>query len=196
MANPSALSQNLVLADAEPAALLRGKEPRLIDEWQVAPQLWDAVRLEVDQRDEFGQLILTGSRVQPLTERITHTGTGRISRLRMRPMSLWESGDSTGEVSLSALFAGKKLRAVSAALTLEQLAFLLCRGGWPRAIGQSHRIALQQARDYVDAVVESDISRVDGVGRNPHLARREDRHDPHACPELPQARSPERVHSA
>ncbi len=100
MADPALRSQNLTLADVEPAALLRGEVPMLIDEWQLAPQLWDAVRFEVDVRDSFGQFILTGSSVPPATEKITHTGTGRISRLRMRAMSLVESGDSRGEVSL------------------------------------------------------------------------------------------------
>ncbi len=172
MADPASRSQNLILADVEPSALLRGEAPRLLDEWQIAPQLWDAVRFEVDQRDAFGQFILTGSSVPPSTERITHTGTGRISRVRMRPMSLFESGESTGEVSLGVLFDGEGVPAVQAGMTLEELAFLLCRGGWPRSVGQNHRIALQQARDYVDAVVESDISRVDDVDRDPHVARR------------------------
>ncbi len=172
MSDPASRRQNLMLAEVEPSALLRGEVPRLIDEWQLAPQLWDAVRFEVDTRDEFGQFILTGSSVPPSSAAIAHTGTGRISRLRMRPMSLFESGDSTGEVSLGALFDGQALPAVSAGTSLDQLAFLLCRGGWPRAVGQDQRVALQQARDYVDAVVESDISQVDNVGRDPHLARR------------------------
>ena len=172
MADPALRSQNLTLADVEPAALLRGEVPMLIDEWQLAPQLWDAVRFEVDVRDSFGQFILTGSSVPPATEKITHTGTGRISRLRMRPMSLVESGDSQGEVSLRQLFDGEQVPVLKSEMDLAEVAYLLCRGGWPRAINQPQKIALQQARDYVDAVVESDISRVDGVERDPHTARR------------------------
>lgn len=172
MTDPARRSQNLLLAAAEPTALLRGPVPRLIDEWQIAPQLWDAVRFEVDQRDEFGQFILTGSSVPPSDKQITHTGTGRISRLRMRPMSLSESGDSSAVVSLEALFREQTLPVSETQASLEDVAFLLCRGGWPRAVGQPRRIALQQARDYVDAVTESDISRVDDVARNPQLAAR------------------------
>jgi predicted AAA+ superfamily ATPase len=172
MADPASRSQNLILADTEPSALLRGDTPRLIDEWQITPQLWDAVRFEVDQRDDFGQFILTGSSVPPPGGQIIHTGTGRISRLRMRPMSLFESGDSAGTVSLAALFEGQGAPAAPAGQTLEEVAFVLCRGGWPRVVGQRRPVALQQVRDYFDAVVESDISRVDDVARDPHLARR------------------------
>lgn len=172
MADPASREQNLILADAQPSALLQGDTPRLIDEWQTAPKIWDAVRFEVDQRDEFGQFILTGSSVPPKTSEISHTGTGRIARVRMRPMSLYESGDSSGAVSLGALFSGMQLPVAQAGATIEQLAFLLCRGGWPRAVGRSRRVALQQARDYVDSVAESDISRVDGVKRDPYLTKR------------------------
>ncbi|KAB8288239.1 ATP-binding protein [Bifidobacterium avesanii] len=173
MANPAARSQNLLLAETQPSFLLEGATPRLIDEWQLAPQLWDAVRFEVDQRNAFGQFILTGSSVPPNLAQLSHTGTGRIARMRMRPMSLFESEDSTGTTSLQALFNGEMLHPAPAGATVEQLAFLLCRGGWPGAIGiKREDIAIQQAVDYVDAVVESDISRVDDVERDPHLARR------------------------
>ncbi|WEV75474.1 DUF4143 domain-containing protein [Bifidobacterium sp. ESL0800] len=172
MADPESREQNLILADAQPSALLDGKTPRLIDEWQTAPKLWDAVRFTVDQRDDFGQFILTGSSVPPDNSEMFHTGTGRISRLRMRPMSLYESGDSSGAVSLGDLFDGAKLPVAKSGTTLERLAFLLCRGGWPKAVGQPERIALRQARDYVDAVTDSDISRADNTQRDPHLARR------------------------
>ncbi|WEV72562.1 DUF4143 domain-containing protein [Bifidobacterium sp. ESL0790] len=173
MANPESRQQNLALADMQPSALLEGPTPRLIDEWQTAPKLWDAVRFAVDKRDAFNQFILTGSSVPPADDAIIHTGTGRISRLRMRPMSLYESGDSNGEVSLGSLFEGTDLPVSQAAKNdIEHLAFLVCRGGWPKAIGQDDEVALQQARNYIDAVAESDISRVDGTSRDPRLARR------------------------
>lgn len=172
MADPAARSQNMLLADAQPDFLLEGETPRLIDEWQIAPRLWDAVRFAVDQRDAFGQFILTGSSVPADSSLMFHTGTGRIARMRMRPMSLFESGDSSGSTELGKLFDGEPLQPAEAGATVEQLSFLLCRGGWPRAAKLQGDIALQQARDYVDAVVESDISRADGVSRDPHLARR------------------------
>ncbi|KAA8818927.1 AAA family ATPase [Bifidobacterium rousetti] len=173
MADPAQRAQNLLFAETQPSFLLEGDTPRLIDEWQLAPQLWDAVRFEVDQRGEFGQFLLTGSSVPPNLSLISHTGTGRITRMRMRPMSLYESGDSSGAISLSALFDGEQVRPVHAGTTIERLAFLLCRGGWPRAVGiDDDEAALQQSVDYVDAVVESDISRVDDVERDPHMARR------------------------
>lgn len=172
MAQPDIREQNIMLADMQPSLLLQGATPRLIDEWQIAPKLWDAVRLEVDQRDEFNQFLLTGSSVPPSFTDITHTGTGRIARLRMRPMSLYESGDSTGAVSFASLFEGESMPLSRVDSNIEHIAFLLCRGGWPKAIDQTGRIALQQSRDYLDAIVESDISRVDDVQRDPHLARR------------------------
>ncbi|KAB5608544.1 ATP-binding protein [Bifidobacterium jacchi] len=173
MADPAARAQNLLFAETQPSFLLEGAVPRLIDEWQLAPQLWDAVRFEVDRRGAFGQFILTGSSVPPNLNEISHTGTGRIARMRMRPMSLFESGDSTGTTSLAALFAGESLPPSHAGMSIERLAFLLCRGGWPGAVGITDEYAaLQQSVDYVDAVVESDISRVDDVERDPHLARR------------------------
>ena len=161
-----------MLTDMQPSLLLQGATPRLIDEWQIAPKLWDAVRFEVDQRDEFNQFLLTGSSVPPSFTDITHTGTGRIARLRMRPMSLYESGDSTGTVSFASLFEGESMPLSRVDSNIEHIAFLLCRGGWPKAIDQTERIALQQSRDYLDAIVESDISRVDDVQRDSHLARR------------------------
>lgn len=171
MQDPRTRDQNRRLAQIAPQALLEGPSPRLIDEWQVAPQLWDAVRYEVDRRDEFGQFVLTGSSVPVDFNEMEHSGTGRISRMRMRPMALFESGDSTGDVSLGALFDGAPLPVASAEDGLEPLAFLVCRGGWPRAVGQPERVALQQAFDYLDAVVEEDISRVDNVRRSPTHAR-------------------------
>ena len=158
MAQPDIREQNIMLADMQPSLLLQGATPRLIDEWQIAPKLWDAVRLEVDQRDEFNQFLLTGSSVPPSFTDITHTGTGRIARLRMRPMSLYESGDSTGAVSFASLFEGESMPLSRVDSNIEHIAFLLCRGGWPKAIDRTERIALQQSRDYLDAIVESDIS--------------------------------------
>ena len=171
MQDPEIRSQNLMMADIHPTELLRGDTPRLIDEWQIAPKLWDAVRFEVDRRDEFGQFILTGSSVPVSLDEKSHTGTGRISRMRMRPMSLFESGDSTGTISLGALLDGNELPVSTCSSTIQQIAFLTCRGGWPKAIGQTERIALQQAFDYLDAVADIDISNVDGINRDPRKAK-------------------------
>ena len=172
MADPEKESQNLKMAEINPKRLLAGDVPRLIDEWQIAPKLWDAVRFEVDHRDEFGQFILTGSAVPASYEHIHHTGTGRFSWILMRPMSLYESMDSTGEVSLNKLFETPDQIDGSNPLDLNRLAFLVCRGGWPRATELEGEIALEQAFDYYDAVVKSDISRADGVTRNPERVRR------------------------
>ncbi|MCD8317212.1 MAG: DUF4143 domain-containing protein [Eggerthellaceae bacterium] len=172
MQDPATRSQNLNLAEVAPQLLLEGEVPRLIDEWQIAPELWDAVRFVVDERDEFGQFILTGSSVPPDMSQISHTGTGRIARMRMGTMSLMESMDSTGDVSLKSLFDGENLPITkSEGSSIEEIAFLICRGGWPASIGYSERIGCQQAIDYVDAIVETDISRVDGIRRNPDYAR-------------------------
>lgn len=171
MQDPTTKAQNLRLAEIAPLELLRGATPRLIDEWQLAPQLWDAVRFEVDHRDEFGQFLLTGSAVPPDTDEISHTGTGRIARMKMRPMSLFESKDSTGSVSLGALFEGEQVPIAHAECSLERMAFLLCRGGWPRAVELNDELALMQVPDYLDGVVNSDVSRVDEKERNPRVAR-------------------------
>lgn len=171
MQEPAQKKQNLLMADTNPSLLLQGNTPRLIDEWQLAPKLWDAVRFEVDQRDDFGQFILTGSAVPPDTSEISHSGTGRISRMLMRPMSLFESGESNGSVSLEGLFNTDYEVSASVESDIEKLAFLICRGGWPKAVGKSVKVALQQALDYYDAVVNSDISRVDGKERNPERAK-------------------------
>lgn len=164
MANPENKEQNLMLADINPSLLLKGDVPRLIDEWQLAPKLWDAVRFEVDHRKSEGQFILTGSSVPADKNLVTHTGTGRISFLLMRPMSLYESLESNGTVSLADLFASKEVSGVNN-LSLEDIAYLCCRGGWPRSISMEKDIALEQAFDYYDAVVNSDISRIDGIKR-------------------------------
>lgn len=172
MADPENEKQNLMLADINPKLLLQGEAPRLIDEWQVAPKLWDAVRYEVDHRDEEGQFILTGSAVPPNNEEIKHTGTGRFSWLLMRPMSLFESGEAEGSVSLTDLFSGKQDIMGINPLDIHKLAFLVCRGGWPRASVLKDDIALDQAYDYYDAIVHADISRVDGVKRDAERVKR------------------------
>ncbi|WP_295798939.1 ATP-binding protein [uncultured Treponema sp.] len=173
MDNPLEKDQNLRLSKLNPQRLLKGDTPRLIDEWQIAPTLWDTVRYEVDQRGKMGQFILTGSAVPPDTKEITHSGTGRFTWLNMRPMSLYESGESTGEVSLKSLFDGNlNIDGENSLDDIDKLAYLVCRGGWPQAIGLKSEAALQQAFDYYDAVVKSDINRADGVNKNSERVKR------------------------
>lgn len=171
MADPANGEQNLTLADINPSLLLTGDTPRLIDEWQLAPKLWDAIRFEVDHRGEEGQFILTGSAVPVDSKKRVHTGTGRFSWLLMRPMTLYESGESTGTVSLKDLFEGPSTINGINNLSLEDIAYLCCRGGWPRSIFLDKEIALDSAFDYYDAIINSDISRVDGVNRNPERVK-------------------------
>jgi len=158
------------MLDTKPSALLEGETPRLIDEWQVAPVLWNGVRFLVDQRCKAGQFILTGSVVQAPDKKL-HTGTGRIARLLMRPMTLFESNESDGSVSLRSLFNGDDVGGVSP-LTVEGLAFALVRGGWPASMGEERVPALRHAREYVKAVRNTDISSVDGVERDPDCVDR------------------------
>lgn len=171
------LGDSGILAEAEediqfrPKKLLEGETPRLIDEWQSIPVLWDMVRSEVDKRDPFGQFILTGSSVPIEQEKLRHSGTGRIGRLFMRPMSLWESGESTGSISLQDIFDGKVIESQENHLTLEDVAFLLCRGGWPRATLLKDKLALGEARDYFEAIYKVDIHRVDKVRRSSERTR-------------------------
>lgn len=172
MDDPKTERQNLALADIDPGRLLEGETPRLIDEWQLAPKLWDTIRFTVDHRDDLGQFILTGSATPVDTSQIHHTGTGRFSWLLMRPMSLFESGESTGEVHLSALFQTPEKIVGTNSMKLDDLAFLTCRGGWPRAVDLEGEIALSQAEDYYDAVVHSDINKADGVTKNPDRVKR------------------------
>ena len=172
MSNPDKVKQNLQLADISPISLLQGKTPRLIDEWQIAPKLWDAVRFEADHQDGFGHFILTGSSVPAEMDQVQHTGTGRFAWIKMRPMSLYESGESSGEVSLSALFSTENMPMFAENnITLDDIAFLVCRGGWPQATFLDGEDALVQSFDYLDAVVKSDISRVDGINRSEARAR-------------------------
>ena len=184
MADTDTLGQNLALARTNISRLLEGETPRLIDEWQIAPQFWDAVRNEVDKRNEDGQFMLTGSAVPPKPkkdengniieeENIHHTGTGRISRLRLRTMSLWESEDSTGDVSLEELFINPDTVDGVSDIDLDRLAYLTCRGGWPKAVlKKSEKAALAQAFDYYDSVVSNDIKRVDDIDRDEELTKR------------------------
>lgn len=172
MADPVRRERNLMLAETDPYILLRGEVPRLIDEWQIAPKLWDAIRFEVDRRKAFSQFILTGSSVPADTKDITHSGTGRFSYLRMRPMSLSESGESDGSISLRELFSSPDNIYAGCDLTLSDICFLICRGGWPLSTYLSEKLALNQARDYYDAVVNVDMSRVDNVARNPERVKR------------------------
>lgn len=172
MADPSNEKQNVLLADVNPQLLLEGEVPRLIDEWQIAPKLWDAVRFEVDERSAEGQFILTGSAVPANNDEITHTGTGRFAWILMRPMSLFESGESNGTIRLTDLFNQPKQIASIASLDIHDIAFLVCRGGWPRATLMEKETALEQAFDYYDAIVHADISRVDGINRDPERVKR------------------------
>lgn len=172
MDDPEDKKQNLQLADLNPKVLLVGETPRLIDEWQLAPQLWDTIRFEVDHREDLGQFILTGSAVPAKSDKIHHSGTGRYAWLTMRPMCLFESGESTGEVSLNELFSSPGQISAINPLKIDDIAFLICRGGWPRATLLKGDIALDQAKDYYDAVTKIDISMVDGVSRNPERVKR------------------------
>ena len=172
MDEPSKRDVNIQMSEIAPERLLQGKTPRLIDEWQIAPKLWDAARYEVDTRGKEGQFILTGSAVPVDSKEITHSGTGRFTWLTMRPMSLYESEESSGEVSLEELFLTPKQIIGINGLNLEKLAFAICRGGWPGAMEMSEKAALSQAMDYYDAVVKSDVNRADGVNKNPERVKR------------------------
>ena len=168
MQDPDTARENIQIAKTKPSLLLEGDTPRLLDEWQVAPELWNAVRFAVDRRGERGQFILTGS-VSPDRTEDMHSGTGRIARMQMRPMSLYESGESPGMVSLATLFDGADGPEGISDVTVEQYAFLIARGGWPEAVLRtaSERITLALAYDYLEAVANEDISQADGTQKNP-----------------------------
>ena len=173
MQDPDMQEEYLITANSKPSLLLQGDTPRLIDEWQDAPVLWDAVRTMVDKRNKPGQFILTGSNSVD-KEKTRHSGTGRIVKMKMLPMSLWESKESTGEVSIAELFNnpeydidGKKSK-----MTVENLIFAACRGGWPAALkSKSESAQLLIARNYLNSVCSEDISRVDKIRRNENLAK-------------------------
>ena len=165
MQDPDRSATLLALADTKPSLILRGEEPRLIDEWQMAPQLWDAVRFAIDRGRGRGRFILTGS-ATPQQEP-AHSGVGRIARLTMRTMSLFESQESTGVVSLGELFDGNHDVSGFSDFDIENTAFALCRGGWPEAVVESRvNVALRMAADYVEELLDSDINRMDGIKRN------------------------------
>lgn len=157
--------QNRLLAEVDPSIVLAGLHPRLIDEWQEVPSLWDAVRFEVDKTKNKGQYILTGSST-PKSFGVLHSGTGRIDRIMMRPMSLYESGDSNGFVSLKMLFDNTLKTTKTDAMTLSKLAYLATRGGWPGALGMNEKQASDIARSYLKSILADDVTKIDGVKRD------------------------------
>jgi len=161
------------MADTQPSLLLEGETPRLLDEWQSIPVLWDAVRFAADKRKKMQQFILTGS-ATPLDEdsEMEHTGLGRIARMRMRPMSLWESKESAGQVSLQALFDGtQEMGLFENPLSIKDLAYVMCRGGWPGALQLEKEVALDVAFNYLDELIQVDVNKVDGSEKNPDRVR-------------------------
>ena len=181
MDDPDKITEHITMANLSPRDLLLGDNPRLLDEWQIAPQLWDSIRFEVDHRKGQGHFILTGSSVPiqedddediPENQKIRHSGTGRFGWLRMRPMALYESGESNGTISLKELFSTPEMIYAKSELTREDIAYLICRGGWPESLEMDKEIALDKAFDYVDAIAERDMSRVDKTNRSPERVRR------------------------
>ena len=173
MDDPANIQQNLQLAETNIKRLLQGDTPRLIDEWQIAPQIWDAVRFEADHRKGDGLFMLTGSAVPADKSKIRHTGAGRFAWLTMRPMTLWESGESSGDVSIKALFAEPEKVDGESTLKMEDIDYAICRGGWPKSLTKkSQKAALRQVTEYFEAITRSDISRVDGVERDEFRAKR------------------------
>lgn len=171
LGDSSVLAQSAQMIELSPSILLEGATPRLVDEWQALPSVWDCIRSEVDNRGVPSQFILTGSSVLPEAEDTIHSGTGRFAYVKMRPMSLFESGESTGEVRLADLFDGKDIGVVQTDADVERLAFLTCRGGWPWATIVPESVALDQAFDYYDSVTNRDIQRVGKVNRSAERAR-------------------------
>ena len=173
MDDPDNMRQNLQLAETNIKRLLQGDTPRLIDEWQIAPQIWDAVCFETDHRKEYGLFILTGSAVPADASKINHSGAGRFAFLTMRPMTLWESEESSGDVSLIELFSHPYKIDGENSLKMEDVAFAICRGGWPKSLNKkTKKAALRQVTEYFEAITRSDISRVDGVERDEYRAKR------------------------
>ena len=163
--DPAGNFQNRQLAELSPSLVLEGETPRLIDEWQEVPPLWDAVRYKVDQNPQKGQFILTGS-ATPNHKGILHSGAGRIARLRMRPMSLWESGDSSGKVSLENLCRGEQILTMTGEMDLHRLIEWIIRGGWPGSLGLPLELAARVPAEYLNAVIEDDVYRIDGIRRD------------------------------
>ncbi len=171
MQNPELQDNYLELANIKPSLLLEGEKPRLIDEWQIAPKLWNAVRYSVDNTGLPNQYILTGSST-PLEDDTLHSGVGRFSFITMKPLTLYESGDSNGLISLSDILNGKRnIDGIKSSLTYEKIAYLICRGGWPSSLNLSEEDSILIAKNYINVLCSSDISKVDGVKRNPNLAR-------------------------
>ncbi len=170
LGDASVLKQSMQMIEISPKTLLEGETPRLIDEWQALPPIWDSIRSEVDNRGIPSQFILTGSSVLPDAEETIHSGTGRFAHIMMRPMSLYESGESNGTISLRDLFEGKTPEIQQNKLEIDDIAYLTCRGGWPWATIIPKEVALDQAFDYVDSVIQRDIQRVDKVKRGPERA--------------------------
>ena len=171
LGDAAVLKQSAQMIELSPQTLLGGKTPRLIDEWQALPPIWDSIRSEVDRRGEPSQFILTGSSVLPEANETIHSGTGRFAHVKMFPMSLFESGESSGTVSLRNLFEGKELEPQENGLGVDELAYLICRGGWPWATNIPKEVSLDQAFDYYDSVTNYDIQRVDKVKRNAGRAK-------------------------
>ena len=173
MQNPEMAENYMELAATKPSLLLEGEKPRLIDEWQIAPTLWNAVRYDVDKTGRKGQYILTGSATpNDINDKYLHSGVGRFSFINMKPFSLYESNESNGKISLKDIFDKKvNIDGIRSELTYEKLAYALCRGGWPAALELNEEDALEIAKSYIDVLCESDISKVDNVSRNPRLAR-------------------------
>lgn len=170
MQNADLQENYLELANLKPSLLLEGDKPRLIDEWQLAPRLWNAIRYDVDKTGLANQYILTGSSV-PVEDDTLHSGVGRVSFVTMKPMTLYESGSSNGKISLMDILDGKRdIDGVTTDLDYEKIAYILCRGGWPNTLKMNDKQGLMVAKNYIDALVNSDISRVDGVRRDANLA--------------------------
>ena len=172
MDNPESKESNILMARIEPSKLLHGETPRLIDEWQLAPSLWDSIRFEVDHRNGLGHFILTGSAVPSDRTEISHSGIGRFAWMTMRPMSLFESGESNGTVSFEQMFSAPEQVAEINELKIDDIAYLICRGGWPQAVGMDKQHALNLAFEYCEALVESDLNRVDAVSRDRERIKR------------------------
>lgn len=171
LGDSAVLMQSSQMIELSPKALLEGDTPRLIDEWQALPPIWDCIRSEVDRRGEPSQFILTGSSVLPEADETIHSGTGRFAHVKMFPMSLYESGESSGTISLRDLFDGKTFEVHENRIDVEELAYLICRGGWPWATNIPKEVALDQAFDYYDSVTNYDIQRVDKVKRSAERAK-------------------------